>query len=78
MNPKEIIAYNLRKLRRDAGLSQEEIATRSGLHVTYISSIENGKRNVSIENIFSIANALGVTACALVAEPDNSGDSSWD
>jgi transcriptional regulator with XRE-family HTH domain len=67
LNPKQVIAYNLRKLRKDAGLSQEEIATRSGLHVTYISSVEHGKRNISVENIFAIAKALGCAPSALLA-----------
>lgn len=58
-SPKEIFAFNLRRLRTAAGLSQEELADRAGLHRTYISSIERGQRNVSLENIFVLAKALG-------------------
>jgi transcriptional regulator with XRE-family HTH domain len=47
-------------------LSQEELAYRAGLHRTYISSIERGQRNVSLENIFAIARALKVTPADLV------------
>lgn len=59
-NPKEILAHNVRRLRKSTGLSQEELADRAGLHRTYISSIERSERNVSIENIFLLAKALGV------------------
>ena len=51
----------VRELRTKKGLSQEELAELSGLHRTYISSLELGKRNVSLINIFALAKALGVT-----------------
>ena len=59
-NPKEIFGHNLRRIRHEAGLSQEELGFRAKLHRTYISSIERGERNVSVENIFAIAEALKV------------------
>jgi transcriptional regulator with XRE-family HTH domain len=65
-NPKEIPAKNLRRIRNEAGLSQDELAYRAGLHRTYISSIERGQRNVSLENIFAIAWALKVAPADLV------------
>ena len=51
----------VRELRIKKGLSQEELAELSGLHRTYISSLELGKRNVSLINIYALANALSVT-----------------
>ena len=48
----------VRKLRQAQKMSQEELAERCGLHRTYISDIELGKRNVSLENIERIAAAL--------------------
>lgn len=59
-NPKDILAHNVRTIRQEVGLSQEELGYRAGLHRTYISSVERAERNVSIENIFAIAKALGV------------------
>jgi transcriptional regulator with XRE-family HTH domain len=59
-NPKEIFGQNVRRIRNEAGLSQEELAFRAKLHRTYISSVERGERNVSLENIFAIAEALQV------------------
>jgi len=53
-------------LRTSAGISQEELADRAGLHRTYISSIERAQRNVSLENIFLIAEALGATPAELL------------
>ena len=58
-DPKEVLARNLRRLRTQTGLSQEELAARAELHRTYISSVERGQRNVSLENIFALARALG-------------------
>ena len=65
-SPREIFALNLRRLRIAAGLSQEGLADRAGLHRTYISSIERGQRNVSLENIFILAKALGAQPEALL------------
>ena len=58
--PKTILAQNLRRFRKSIGLSQEELADRAGLHRTYISSVERAERNISLENIFLLAEALGV------------------
>jgi len=66
-DPKHTLATNVRRLRRSAGLSQELLADRAGLHRTYISSIERAERNVSLENIFALAAALGVPAGELLA-----------
>ena len=72
--PKQILARNLRRLRISAGLSQEELADRAGLHRTYISSVERAQRNVSLENLFKIAQGLGVNAQELIS-PVSDGDS---
>ena len=51
----------VRTIRTKKGLSQEELAELAGLHRTYISSLELGKRNVSLINIHALAKALGVS-----------------
>ena len=48
----------VRKIRLQQGISQEELADRCGLHRTYISDIELGKRNLSLENIERISISL--------------------
>lgn len=55
---KLVLAENVKHYRKEKGLSQEDLAFETGLHRTYISSIERGKRNVSIENVAKIADAL--------------------
>jgi transcriptional regulator with XRE-family HTH domain len=73
-NPKEIFGHNVRRIRNEVGLSQEELAFRSKLHRTYISSLERGERNVSLENIFAIARALDVSPGELLKPITQKGD----
>jgi transcriptional regulator with XRE-family HTH domain len=56
----EKFGLRLKTLRKEKGLSQEELAERSGLNRPYISGIEQGKRNVSLEVMEKLAEALGV------------------
>jgi len=56
----------LRELRKERGLSQEELAFRAGLHRTYVSSAERGERNVALINIQRLAKALDVDICDLI------------
>ena len=54
----EEFGNKVKLIRQDLGISQEELSFRSNLHRTYISSIELGKRNVSLVNIEKLAKAL--------------------
>ena len=51
-------AVNLRKARIAAGLSQEELAAKSGLHRNYVGSVERNEKNISIDAIERLARAL--------------------
>ena len=59
----------LREVRQRAGVSQEKLADQAGLHRTYVSSVERGKRNISLQNIERLALALGVTMADLMPRP---------
>lgn len=50
----------VRKERLKLGLSQEELAEKSGVHRTYIGMIERAEKNITLENIQKIARALGL------------------
>lgn len=60
MNIQAQFGERVRQLRKQKKFSQEELAQETGLHRTYISDIERGNRNVSLENIKKIADALDV------------------
>lgn len=61
------VAMRLQRLANQ--MSQEDLADRSGLHRTYIGSVERGERNISVDNMERIAQALGVDITNLLATP---------
>lgn len=64
------LGSNIRELRRTLGISQEELADVAGLHRTYIGAVERGERNISIDNVIVVANALNVTLSQLLEGVD--------
>ena len=64
----KVIATNVRYYRNKAGLSQEKLAERAGLHRTYIGGVERGEYNVSAINIARIAQALDIEPFILLVE----------
>lgn len=68
----QVFSNNLRKYRNASGLSQEAFANKAGLHRTYISALECGKRSIALDNIEKIADALEIDAYLLfVNNPDD-------
>jgi DNA-binding XRE family transcriptional regulator len=61
-----IVAQNLRAHRALRGISQEDLATLAGVHRTYVSQIERELKNVSIDSLRKLANALHVDVHVLL------------
>ena len=66
-----VFSQNVRKYRLQKGMSQEELADKANLHRTYISAVERERRNISIENIQHIAEALNIEPYLLLMDPQN-------
>lgn len=66
-----LVGRNIRKYRKKMGLSQEELAEKSGLHRTYIGGIERGERNITLDSLQVIADALSVEPVLLIIKDDS-------
>lgn len=62
------VGKNLRRLRHEAGWSQEDFAFECGIHRTYVSGLERGIRNPTITVLEKIAKPLGVPASVLLED----------
>ncbi|MEQ2399990.1 helix-turn-helix transcriptional regulator [Peptoniphilus sp. CLA-SR-H025] len=71
MNIIKVFGDNLKKRRKDMGLSQEKFAEKCGMHRTYISAIECYRRSISLDNIQKIADALEIETYKLFLEEED-------
>ena len=62
MDIRQRLGKNVRRLREGKGWSQEDYADRAGIHRTYVSDIERGKRNPTVSVVEKLAAPLGVRA----------------
>jgi transcriptional regulator with XRE-family HTH domain len=69
MDLKEVMAVNLRRIRHDKNMTQEDLAHRAGLSARYIGAIERADKSASVTVLGRIASALGVDATALIERP---------
>ncbi len=67
----KVFSKNVKAYRMQLGLSQEHFAEKAGLHRTYISAIECGKRSISLDNIQKIADALQIDTYLLFIDQEN-------
>lgn len=69
MDLRKVLGINAKAERDALDLSQEEVAHRASMHVTYLSGVENGKRNPTVLIVERLAGALGVPASKLLEKP---------
>jgi transcriptional regulator with XRE-family HTH domain len=65
-NINEEVGFNIRRIREERGLSQEELADLAGLHRAYVGQIERGEKNIGLKNLEKIAKALDVSIKVLL------------
>lgn len=69
MDMRKLVGRNFARLRREKGLTQEQVEERSGFSQQYISDLERGRRNPTVITLYELAQALGVCHIELVT-PD--------
>ena len=75
MDMRKLVGRNLRRIRLQKGLTQEELSTVSGFSQQYLSGLERGHRNPTVVSVYELAQALDVNYLDLL-KPDRrrSGD----
>lgn len=63
------LGQNVRRIRLDRGLSQEELADELGVHRTYMGGVERGERNLTLQSVERLAGGLGLDPLTLLAAP---------
>jgi transcriptional regulator with XRE-family HTH domain len=66
MDMRRIVGRNVRRIRLEKGLTQEQFPEVSGFSQQYISGLESGKRNPTVVTLHELAQALGVTPIELI------------
>ena len=69
MDMRKLVGRNVKRIRQQKGLTQEQLAELSGFSQQYISSLEQGRRNPTIVTLYELATSLGVGHVDLV-QPD--------
>lgn len=65
-----VLGETLRQIRKEQGLSQEELANNSSLDRSYLGGIERGEHNISFINLIKIADSLGIKPSELLGKSD--------
>lgn len=66
MDMRKLVAQNVKRVRLDKGLTQEQFSEISGFSQQYISGLETGQRNPTVVTLYELAKALGVSHIELV------------
>jgi transcriptional regulator with XRE-family HTH domain len=70
MDMRKLVGRNFARLRRQKGLTQEDVEARSGFSQQYLSCLERGLRNPTIITLYELSQALGVSPVELI-QPQN-------
>lgn len=62
----EAFGQRMQKVRKEKGITQEELASKLSMHRTYIGLVERGERNPTIRTLYKIAKALGIKSSDLL------------
>ena len=73
MDMRLLVGRNAKRIRIARGLTQEELAERSGFAQQYISDLERGRRNPTIVSLWELAQAMGATPVDLITPDDEPG-----
>lgn len=71
MDMRKLVGRNFSRLRAESGLTQEAVAERAKLSQQYVSGLERGQRNPTVETLLALAQALGVNHVELVKPPED-------
>jgi transcriptional regulator with XRE-family HTH domain len=66
---RKLVGRNVKRIRQEKGLTQEQLAELSGFSQQYISGLEQGRRNPTVVSLYELATALGISHTELVS-PD--------
>ena len=68
---RKVVGRNFASIRRQKGLTQEQVEERSGFSQQYLSGLEQGRRNPTVVTLYELSQALGVSYIDLVKPPEN-------
>jgi transcriptional regulator with XRE-family HTH domain len=71
MDMRKLVGRNVKRIRQEKGLTQEQLAELSGFSQQYISGLEQGRRNPTIVSLYELATALGVSHTELVRSAED-------
>ena len=71
MDMRKLVGRNVKRVRQEKGLTQEQLAELSGFSQQYISGLEQGQRNPTVVSLYELATALGVSHMELVRSADD-------
>jgi len=66
MDMRKLVGRNVGRIRREKGLTQEQLAEISGFSQQYISGLEQGRRNPTVVTLYELATVLGVSHMELL------------